>query len=244
MSRYLITFSYDGSNYHGYQRQPNLKTIQGVIEEVLTKLNNDNFISLHASGRTDARVHALNQKAHFDLKRDIEPFKIKHFLNSYIGNDLYIKDVIIVDDSFHARFDVLAKEYLYKINLGTYNPLMRNIVYQYNYPLNIKMIKKAIRYLKGTHDFIAFTNKKELKGNSIRTLFKVKVMKKRDELKMLFLGNGFLKHQVRNMVGALIDIGSSREKVSYINNLLLNKVEIKRCAKPEGLYLNRVIYKR
>lgn len=243
MSRYLITFCYDGSNYHGYQRQPNLKTIQGAIEEALTKLNNNSFTSLHASGRTDAGVHALNQKAHFDLKQDIKPFKIKYFINNLTDDDLYIKDVIIVDDNFHARFDVSAKEYLYKINLGVYNPLKRNMVYQYNQPLNIKKIKKAIRYLKGTHDFIAFTNKKELKGSSVRTLFKVKTVKMKDELRIFFLGSGFLKYQIRNIVGVLIDIGSGKEKASYINDLLLNKAEIKRCANREGLYLNRVIYK-
>lgn len=243
MSRYLITFCYDGSNYHGYQRQPNLKTIQGAIEEALTKLNNNSFTSLHASGRTDAGVHALNQKAHFDLKQDIKPFKIKYFINNLTDDDLYIKDVIIVDDNFHARFDVSAKEYLYKINLGVYNPLKRNMVYQYNQSLNIKRIKKAIRYLKGTHDFIAFTNKKELKGSSVRTLFKVKTVKMKDELRIFFLGSGFLKYQIRNIVGALIDIGSGKEKASYINDLLLNKAEIKRCANREGLYLNRVIYK-
>ncbi len=244
MSRYLITFSYDGSLYHGYQRQLGLRTIQGSLEKALTKLNNNKEVIIYASGRTDTGVHALNQTAHFDLDKEISPFKLKGFLNSYPDNDLYIKKVIKVNDDFHARFDVLAKEYLYKINLGVYNPLTRKLIYQYNQPLSLKRIKKALKYLKGSHDFIAFTNKSEQKGSSIRKLLKIKVIKKGNELTFSFLGNGFLRYQIRNMVAALIEIGAFKKDADFIKDLLLNKVTINNKAHSEGLYLSRVIYKQ
>ena len=115
--RYFMTFSYDGSKYKGYQKQPRLKTVQSEIEKALKQISGNERVTISASGRTDAGVHALNQKAHFDLKKDIPVEKLKKGLNSLIPNDIYIKNIEIVDPEFHARFDVKAKEYIYKINM-------------------------------------------------------------------------------------------------------------------------------
>ena len=108
--RYFITFSYDGSKYSGYQKQPKKKTIQGELEKALKQLNAGKDVSLVASGRTDAGVHAYNQRAHFDLQTKITSEKIKMGLNSLIPNDIYVKKVFEIDDNFHARFNVKAKE--------------------------------------------------------------------------------------------------------------------------------------
>ena len=118
--KYLITFSYDGSKYYGYQKQPKKKTIQSEIEKALKTINDDEVVSISASGRTDAGVHALNQKAHFELKIKITCDKLKNALNSLIPNDIYVKNVVEVNESFHARYNVRAKEYIYKINLPIY----------------------------------------------------------------------------------------------------------------------------
>ena len=154
--RYLITFSYDGSKFKGYQKQPRLKTVQGEIEHALKTMSKTS-ISVHASGRTDAGVHALNQKAHFDLNMDIEPEKLVKALNSLISEYIYIKDAEIVPDDFHARFNVKAKEYIYKINMGEYNPIEKDYVYQYNENLDLAEMERAIKYLEGTHDFKSFS---------------------------------------------------------------------------------------
>ena len=130
--RYFITFSYDGTNYKGFQKQPGKRTIQNVIEEILFKLNGEHEVSISATGRTDAGVHALNQKAHFDLNRDIEESKLKDSLNKMLPADIYVKSVEKTSDDFHARFCVKAKEYIYKINMGEYNPLKYNYEYQLN----------------------------------------------------------------------------------------------------------------
>ena len=129
--RYFITFAYDGSKYKGYQKQPDEKTVQGELEKALTTINGGEEVCVHASGRTDAGVHALNQKAHFDLDmKHITPEKLRDGLNGLLPKDIYIKNVEVVSDDFHARFNVKAKEYVYKINMGEYNPIEKDYVYQ------------------------------------------------------------------------------------------------------------------
>ena len=107
-----MTFSYDGSAFFGYQKQIKERTIQGEIERVLTKINGDINVSIHASGRTDAGVHAYNQKAHFDLDKEMDLSKLKFSLNSLLPDDIYIRGIKKVADDFHARFNVKAKEYI------------------------------------------------------------------------------------------------------------------------------------
>ncbi len=244
MKRYLITFAYDGSNYNGYQRQPKLKTIQGEIEKALTKINGGKKVEIHASGRTDAKVHALNQKAHFDLKMQISCLKLKRALNSNVSSDIYIKEVKETNSDFHARYYVKAKEYIYIINTGEYNPIERNAIYQYNKKLNSKHIKKALKLLKGEHDFSAFASQEELKEDCVRKIYKAKLMIKGSNIILVFLANGFLKYQVRNMVGTLIEIGEEKRRSQDITNILISKDRKKagKKAKPEGLYLSKVIY--
>ena len=112
--RYMIRFAYDGSKYKGYQKQSRVKTIQGEIEKSLKTINNNISVDIHASGRTDAGVHALNQYAHFDLEMDIEIEKLRHALNSLLPKDIYLKQIQETSDEFHARYNVRGKEYIYK----------------------------------------------------------------------------------------------------------------------------------
>ena len=162
--RYLMSFSYDGSNFKGYQKQPKVRTVQGEIEKALKQINNNNKVDIHASGRTDAGVHALNQTAHFDLEMEITEEKLRQGLNSLLPEDVYIKKISKVDDNFHARFNSIGKEYIYIINLGEYNPIDRNYVYQYNKKLDVVEMERALKYLEGTHNFKSFTKTDEEKG--------------------------------------------------------------------------------
>ena len=142
--RYFITFSYDGSKFKGYQKQPKGRTVQGEIEKVLKKINSNKDISISASGRTDAGVHAYNQKAHFDMDKTIDLDKLKNSLNGLLPKDIYVKNVEIVDDNFHARFNVKAKEYIYKINMGEYDPIKKDYVYQYNKKLDVVEMERLV----------------------------------------------------------------------------------------------------
>ena len=173
--RYLINFSYDGSNYCGYQIQPNLDTIQGRLEDAVKKINNGVKKSVQSSGRTDKGVHALDQYAHVDLDISITPQKFKRALNSNLPDDIHVIKTEIVDDNFHARYLVKAKEYKYYINLGEYNPIERNYVFQYNYKLNVDAMVDAIKVFVGKHDFRAFVTENVNKPNCVRTISKATV---------------------------------------------------------------------
>lgn len=245
--RYLITFSYDGSKYKGYQKQPRSKTIQGEIEASLKKIANKE-VPIYASGRTDALVHALNQKAHFDLDINITLDKLRKSLNSLTSDYIYIKKIEEVDSDFHARFNVSAKEYIYKINMGEYNPIERDYVYQYNKRLDLAEMERAMKYLEGTHDFKSFSKADEEKDDFNRTIIQtnlIRNVKNVNQFTLSFLGTGFLRYQVRNMVGLLIEIGEGKRKSEDILDILEAKDRRKAgiCAPAEGLYLKDVFYR-
>ena len=245
--RYLMTFSYDGSKYRGYQKQLKEKTVQGEIEKALKTINSHKPVSIHASGRTDAGVHAYNQKAHFDLNMRITPEKIKDALNSLIPKDIFIKSIKIVDEDFHARFNVKAKEYIYLINMGDYNPIEKDYIYQCNKKLDVVEMERALKYLEGTHDFKSFTKTNDEKNDFVRTIVQanlIRDLKNVNKLTISFLGTGFMRYQVRNMVGTLLEIGEGKRKSSDIINILQAKDRRKagKTANPEGLYLKDVLY--
>ena len=245
--RYFMTFSYDGTRYKGYQKQPKVKTIQSEIEKHLTIINNNQKVDIHASGRTDAHVHAINQKAHFDMYNNIEPEKLKQAINSLISDDIYIKNIEIVEDDFHARFNVKAKEYIYKINMGEYDPIERNYVYQYNKRLDVVEMERALKYLEGTHNFKAFTKTNEEKEDYERTIVQatlVRNLKDMNKITICLLGTGFLRYMVRNIVGTLIEIGEGKRKSEDIIEILKSedRKNAGKTAHPEGLYLKDVFY--
>ena len=144
--RYRIYFSYDGTNFNGYQLQPNLRTVQNELEKAVSYLNRQTYTQVQSSGRTDKGVHALNQVAHFDLDIEIPLYKIKRGLNSNLPADIHVINVRFVSNNFHARFSAKKKEYIYKINIGEYNPMMRNYIYQYNKDLDLNKMKEAIKH--------------------------------------------------------------------------------------------------
>ncbi len=245
--RYFMSFSYDGSKYKGYQKQPNERTIQKELEEAITKINSNQEVSIHASGRTDAGVHAYNQKAHFDLDNIIDCDKLKHSLNSIIPDDIYIRGIVNVADDFHARFNVKAKEYIYKINMGTYNPIEKDYIYQYNKRLDVAEMERALKYLEGTHNFKSFTKSDEEKDDYVRTIVQTNLerdQKNLNQITLSFLGTGFLRYMVRNMVGMLIEIGEGKHKSEDIIKILESHDRTKAgiCAPACGLYLKDVFY--
>ena len=241
--RYLITFSYDGSKFNGYQKQPNKNTVQDKLEEALEKVGNTK-VSIVASGRTDRGVHAYNQKAHFDLDTKITCDKLKQALNSLVPEEIYIKDVCEVASSFHARFNVKQKEYIYKINIGEYNPIEKDYVYQYNAKLDIPKMKKAIKKFIGVHNFKSFTAADDVRENYERKIFKANISLNNDIMTIKFVGTGFMRYMVRNMVGTLIAVGEGKIKISVIDVIFASLDRRKACktAPAMGLYLNNVKY--
>jgi tRNA pseudouridine38-40 synthase len=244
--RYLITVSYDGTNYKGYQTQPGLLTIQEQIENALTKINNGKKTSFTSSGRTDRGVHAKMQCGHADIDVNITEYKLKRAMNSNLPDDIHVIKTEKVNSDFHARYNVIEKTYEYYINIGEYNPIERNYVFQYNYPLNVEKMQEAIKYLIGEHDFRSFVTENREKENCIRTISTATVEKtNQDIIKFTFTGNGFLRYQIRNMVGILIRIGEEKESPEFVKIFLERKDRSKggKTAPAEGLYLTNIKYK-
>ena len=240
--RYLITFSYDGSEFYGYQRQKKLKTVQGEIEKILTEINSKKEVTIHASGRTDVGVHAINQKAHFDLEGKHKIYNLKKAMNRKFNGAIYIKDIEIVANDFHARYNVLTKTYIYKLNIGEFNPIDRKYIYQFNKELDITKMIEAIKYFTNTNDFRALcTGPKE---NCIRTIYDANILVNDNIIIFTFTGNGFLRKMIRNIMGLLLEAGTNKRNPSEIKEIL-NSKERKHNTKPApacGLYLIDVNY--
>ena len=237
--RFIIKFSYDGSNFSGFQSQKGLRTVQEEMEKALFKINNNKTTSLIATGRTDKGVHAIAQYGHADIDIKIDEKKLKRALNSNLPEDIHVTETKIVNNNFHARYNVKRKEYKYILNMGEYNPIERNYVYQYNYKLNVEKIRKAIKIFEGEHDFRAFVTDNKEKENCIRNIEKATVEEANNKLTFIFVGNGFLRYQVRNMVGLLIRVGQEKISPEDVKKILESKDRTKsgKTAPSEGLYL-------
>lgn len=239
--RYFMRFSYNGSKFNGFQKQVDKRTVQGDLENVLSKIFNEN-IRVVASGRTDAGVHAYNQCLHFDSSKEVDFAKLKFSLNSLLHN-IYVKELYSVPDDFHARYDCTKKEYIYKINVGEFDPIYEEYIYQYNKSLDIEKMKDACMYLIGEHDFRSFTSL-DYEKNCVRTIYSIDISIENDIIYIDFVGNGFLKYMVRNMVGLLIEVGSNNRNVEDVKKILdsMDRKEAGICAPSMGLYLANVYY--
>ena len=232
--RYLMVISYDGSKFHGFQRQKNVRNVQGYLENILSKILNEQII-IKGAGRTDAFVHAKYQVAHFDTNKNIK--NLKNNLNKEL-KDIKILKIKKVSNDFHARHSVKNKTYLYKIDLS--NTLDDNYYLKINYNLDIKAMKKASVLFLGRHNFQNFTAGKRDDYNT--TIRSIKIYKRNNILYLKFNGLAFYRYMVRNLVGALLEVGKGKVDKEYIKNMLDNyDVDIKLpTAKPNGLYLIKV----
>lgn len=242
--RYKMIFSYDGTLFSGYQVQPKKRTVQEELEKAATYINAKKNTSIISSGRTDKGVHAKNQVAHFDLDITITDYKLKRAFNSLLPEDIHVIYVEKISPSFHARYMATSKEYVYTMNIGEYNPIERNYIYQYNREIDIDKMKEAISFFQGTHDFRAFISSEDKRENTTRKITVADIIVNNNIIKFKFIANGFMKYQVRNMVGVLLEIGENKKNIEDIKKLLLRKdrkIAIK-TAPPEGLCLMAVNY--
>ena len=240
--RYKIVFSYDGSLFHGFQKQKGKRTVQEEIEKVLSSINNST-VKVVGAGRTDSKVNALGQVAHFDIDKNIDPYKLKGALNSYLPKDIYIRNVEEVSNDFHARYMVKSKTYEYRINTLEYNPLRRSQEFQYCKPLDIEKMKEEIKFFIGEHDFTSFASAQDKRTDKVRKIYNASISFDKGIVSIVFTGKGFLKYQVRNMVGLLIKIGEGTKNMSVKDTL--NKKDRKKAsitAAPEGLTLISIEY--
>lgn len=246
--RYKITIEYDGTNFFGFQRQPHLRTVEGVLHSVVNKLSKTSEdIIVYGSGRTDAGVHAHGQVVHFDLPNFIPAENLRLALNSMFPLDMAVKKVELVSNDFHARFSTKGKKYRYIVSTSSFvDPFKRNYTGHYKYPVDIKKIRNAIPYLIGKHDFTSLVASGSQAKSNVRTIYSITVKNKNKENELIFdfYGSGFLYKQIRIMVALLLEIGNGKRDADSVPQLLAAKDRrlARRTAPASGLYLEEVIY--
>ena len=240
--RYKAVVMYDGTMFHGFQIQEDLRTVQKEIEDVLYVVTKHET-KIYPAGRTDTGVHAIGQVFHFDYEVEMQEWQIKNAINSRLPKDIYIKNIGIVDDNFHARYQATKKCYQYVINTNEFNPLNKNYCYYYKYKLDIEKMIEASKVFIGTHDFKSFTKNHKIE-NTVRTIYDISFDIKEGVIKINFEGNGFLHNMVRIIVAMLIEVGNGRRTVNDLIEAMENKDRkyAPKLAPANGLYLVSVSY--
>ncbi|MBV9037686.1 MAG: tRNA pseudouridine(38-40) synthase TruA [Acidobacteriaceae bacterium] len=210
MHRLRFHVAYDGTDFHGWQVQPGLPTIQGMLEEIIGSIEGKP-VDVIGSGRTDAGVHALAQVAAVTIENPIPPDNFRRAVNRLLPKSIRISSVSEVALNFHPRFDALRKQYEYRIfREEVCPPFERHYVYHHPYPLNERAMIEAAPLLEGEHDFTAFAAADErdaLARSRVRRIFHSSLTRSGNLLFYRVAGSGFLKHMVRNMVGVLLEVG-------------------------------------
>ena len=253
MPRYKLTIEYDGTNYAGWQKQPDRPSVQESIEKAVAQFAGE-AAEVFGAGRTDAGVHATAQVAHIDIARDADPFSVMQGINYYLFtqapdetpvNRIAITHAERVSEEFHARFSATKRHYLYRINnrrarLG----LEAGRAWHVIEPLDDKAMHKAAQLLVGKHDFSSFRDTQCQAKSPEKTLEKLDIKRAGDEVHIYASARSFLHHQVRIMVGTLALVGKGRWSEADLQASLEAKHRTKGgpTAPPEGLYLIGVEY--
>jgi len=241
--RFFIEFSYNGSNYHGWQRQPSQISIQERFEDCISKILSSN-ISLIAAGRTDSGVHAKKMFAHFDYYKEFDFKKTIHQLNSFLPNDISVRNIFRVNDDVHARFSALSRTYLYVL-INKKDPFMQKRAYLLKNKLDIKKMNEACKHLLSNDDFKSFSKSKTDVNTYICDIQEASWTQVDDNTFVFKIkANRFLRNMVRAIVGTLIEVGQNIITIDQFNNVILSKNRSKAgySVPAYGLYLTDVEY--
>lgn len=240
----LISISYNGRNFEGYQKQKEKRTVQYEIETVLKRIFSKT-INTFASGRTDSEVHALNQYVNFYIDDDYDIHTLMYKLNRLLPYDIRVNSIKEVDEAFNARFSSISKTYKYIINSGNRDPFREGLVLDYHEELNFDKLAESAAFFEGEHNFKNFTAKIEDRANFIRTILNISVEKNDDIIEITFVGDGFMKYEVRMIVGNMLAYAANKISKEEILKLLDNNSKrntTSYCVKGCGLYLVNVAY--
>ncbi len=241
---YKMTMAYDGTNYHGWQRQKNGITVQEVLEDVLSEMFGVETVVTGCS-RTDAGVHARIYVCSFCGETTIPADKIPFVLNTKLPDDIRVYKCEEVSDDFNARFHTVTKAYEYKIvNRAFQNPLLRNFAWHYPIELDVEKMQKAAEIIKGKHDFASFCAAGSVVKSTVRNITELTVRKDGDIITVRAAADGFLYNMVRIIVGTLVYVGNGKLSENDIKDLIEKKDrrEMGITAPPQGLSLVEVNY--
>jgi len=245
MQRYKIKIEYDGTSFVGWQFQKNGLSIQEVLQRAIFNFSKEKVI-LTGAGRTDSGVHAVEQVAHFDLKKKIKEKNLLPGINQHIGNQpVTILKINKVSKKFHSRFDAKKRTYQYKIiNRQSPLALQKSKAWHIRKKLDVKTMKKGAKFLLGTHDFSTFRASSCGAKSPIKTMEKISIKKNNTNITLKFISKSFLQQQVRSMVGCIKYLGEGKWNLDTFKQSFKSKKRI-RCAPPApacGLYLAKIKY--
>ena len=245
MTRFALTLEFDGTPFHGLQRQSNGPSVQQAMEEALLRITGET-VTLNSAGRTDAGVHALGMRSHVDLEKDIAPFRLMEALNAHLRPDpIAVTSCEVVADDWHARFSCTGRRYLYRIvNRRAPLALLRDRAWQVATPLDTGAMHHAAQVLVGQHNFTTFRSVHCQAADPVKTLDLLSVERVDDEVHIRAAARSFLHHQVRSMVGCLALVGFGRWPEGRIAEVLAarDRQALGLNAPPEGLYFVAATY--
>ncbi len=239
-----LLIEYDGTGYHGWQRQANALSVQEIMEDSIEKIV-CHQVKLIGAGRTDAGVHALGQTANFYTTSSIPSGRIADAVNSVLPEDIVVREAEEVQEEFHARYSAKGKSYKYIVNNAKYpSALQRNREYHYPYELDFETMECSLHTLLGEHDFKGFMASGSSVRNTVRTITKAEMARELDRVFFSFHGNGFLYNMVRIMVGTILEAGRGNISVDDVQAVLSqgDRAKAGKTVPPFGLYLEQVFY--
>jgi tRNA pseudouridine38-40 synthase len=247
---FKLTIQYDGTDFHGWQMQGELRTVQGELTKALSLIDGRDVV-VHGSGRTDAGVHALGQVASVNLEKVITREKLRSAINGNVGKDLRAIDVQVVDDDFHARYSALGKTYLYRVVNGpVMSPFWLRYAHHEARPLDLECMRRSAELFLGLHDWTAFSSAQSDTETKGRTITNITVSGRADEatgcriIEITVGADGFLRYMVRSIVGTLLAVGRGEIVEEAINEALTTgRRELSgETAPAKGLTLVEVVY--
>ena len=244
MKRIKLVIAYDGTNYHGWQIQPNAVTVEGILNQALSDLCKEEITVIGAS-RTDAGVHAYGNVAVFDTNSRIPPEKMAFALNQHLPEDIRVQSSCQVPNDFHPRHCDSIKTYEYHIsNRRISLPTERFYHHHFHWNVDVEKMQEAARYLVGEHDFKSFCSAKTQVTDTVRKIYGLDVWREENIIKLRISGNGFLYNMVRIITGTLLQVGTGHFQPEDVKEMLEMKDRTKAgaCAPPEGLRLVGIEY--
>jgi len=245
MRNFRLVLSYDGTDFHGWQTQPGFRTVQQTLETAIAELTGETTVRVNASGRTDTGVHAVGQVVNFRSTTRLPVDALLRALNAHLPEDVCVRSVEVVADSFDANRDAVRKLYRYVLHDGTVPDLfLRRYCYHTRYRLDAQSMNRAAQVLRGRHDFRCFETEWPNRASSVRTITHLSVNRFGDWIWVDVEADGFLYNMVRAIVGTLLNVGRGHWPESHVADLL--EAGDRRLAGPtapaRGLFLMRVHY--
>ena len=244
MKRYKMIVAYDGTNYHGFARQPGATTIQGMLEKAISKITQEEILTLGA-GRTDRGVHAMGQCVTFDSETKIPVNRLARAINSQLPPDIVVQSVEEVDQEFHPRFGAKRKTYRYKIlNTPVPEPFNYRYAYHYPYPLDVEKMQEAANRMVGVHDFACFCASGSTVKDTVREIYSIEVKREGNLVWVDVCGNGFLYNMVRIIIGTLLYVNEGKLSADDVSAIIEGKDRTKAgpTAEAQGLMMLNIIY--